>query len=141
MPNSPSIISLGKLCMLEGFSLHWERGQTPYLLDPSDQRIELEVDRFVPHITSSQLDAVRSSNASPLSPSKATTAGVDSRAETPTELAMGAIPNEPGTGSSEDPTQVPPPPVLQEVVEDESDADSIDSEVEATSPNMSEREK
>ena len=52
LPNSPSIISLGRLCMLEGFSLHWPRSKDPYLLDPNGTRIDLEVDTYVPYISS-----------------------------------------------------------------------------------------
>ena len=52
MPHSPSIISLGRRCMLDGYAFHWPRLQTPYLIDPNGQRIELEVGNFVPYISS-----------------------------------------------------------------------------------------
>ena len=44
LPNSPSIISLGRLCMLSGYSLHWPSSSPPYLIDPSGQRIDLVVE-------------------------------------------------------------------------------------------------
>ena len=46
MPNSPSIISLGRRCMLDGYAFHWPAGTSPYLIDPSGQRIDLEVDNY-----------------------------------------------------------------------------------------------
>ena len=54
LPHSPSIISLGRLCMLSGFSLHWPNAKAPYLIDPSGQRIDLVVDNYVPYISNAQ---------------------------------------------------------------------------------------
>merc|ERR1712107_876117 len=56
LPDSPSIISLGRLCMLDGFSLHWPTKHAPYLIDPSGHRIDLVVDGYVPYISNAQLD-------------------------------------------------------------------------------------
>ena len=50
LPHSPSIISLGRFCMLSGFSLHWPARQAPYLVDPDGRRIDLVVENYVPYI-------------------------------------------------------------------------------------------
>ena len=128
LPQSPSIISLGRLCMLDGFSLHWPAGQTPYLIDPSGQRIDLDVDRFVPYISSVQLDAAVGSTASPLLSSYTVPAvGVDPQPATAADESSGSAPNEPGEGSREDPNPIVPPPAPLEETGEASDADSIES--------------
>ena len=57
MPESPSIISLGRLCMLDGFSLHWPAGESPFIIDPTGHRIDMTVHGFVPYISSAPHDA------------------------------------------------------------------------------------
>ena len=92
MPNSPSIISLGRRCMLEGYSFYWPAGTSPYMIDPNGQRIDLEVDNYVPFISSVNKPTVANPDVShglPPPPALANE-GVD------------MPPDDPGTGSSTD---------------------------------------
>ena len=148
LPHSPSIISLGRLCMLSGFSLHWPTSKAPYLLDPSGQRIDLVVDNFVPYISSAQLDTVGVNGRTPVSTSSSSltasvTAGVHPMPDTANDVAAGAGLSNLSSGSSEDPSPLPPPPAPWGVEgHEESDCDSVESYEEMLSnPDMSEREK
>ena len=43
LPNCPSLLSLGKRCMDEGYDFVWRRGQKPVLITPNGRRVVLEV--------------------------------------------------------------------------------------------------
>ena len=53
--HSLNIISLGRLCMLDGHSLHWPAKSNPYMIGPDGQRIDFQVDKFVPFISAAQI--------------------------------------------------------------------------------------
>ena len=50
MPDSPALLSVGKRCMLEGYSFIWKAGKTPLLVRPDGLVVDLAVDRFIPYI-------------------------------------------------------------------------------------------
>ena len=156
LPHSPSIISLGRLCMLDGFSLHWPARQAPYLIDPGGHKIELMVESFVPYISGVDGSSVTGAAVDVLPTSVSTT-----MSHTPISLQAGAAPHsetdveaakevdgfsekhEDKPGSSKDPPSlegksVPPPPGLEWGVygNDDSDPDSVDSFEMSTNPDL-----
>ena len=48
LPNSPSLLSLGKRCMDEGYDFEWRRGRKQVLTTPDGRRVALEVENFCP---------------------------------------------------------------------------------------------
>ena len=46
---TPRILSVGKRCMREGFSFHWEAGKVPYFVSPSGSVIDLRVVDDIPY--------------------------------------------------------------------------------------------
>jgi hypothetical protein len=44
MPETPSVISVGELCIYHGYSFYWKSGTEPYLLLPNEMRVDLPVD-------------------------------------------------------------------------------------------------
>ena len=48
LPTSPSLLSLGKRCMNEGYDFEWRQGRKPVLTTPNGRRVALEVDKFCP---------------------------------------------------------------------------------------------
>ena len=54
LANTPSVLALGRLCMLQGFGFSWPPGQLPILTSPAGIAYEIPLTHFVP-----TLDAVR----------------------------------------------------------------------------------
>ena len=50
LEGSPSVLSVGRRCMLDGYSFHWEPFRNPYMETPDGDRVELEVDGFIPYL-------------------------------------------------------------------------------------------
>ena len=50
MKEAPAVLSVGRLCMDQGFSFHWERKKTPYLKASSGDKIDLVVCDYVPYL-------------------------------------------------------------------------------------------
>ena len=50
LPNTPSVLSIGKRCMEEGYSFYWPANEQPYLETPSRACIALRVDRNLPYL-------------------------------------------------------------------------------------------
>ena len=48
MKDSPCVLSLGKRCMLEGYSFEWNAGESPVLVSPDGKRRRLELQNMVP---------------------------------------------------------------------------------------------
>ena len=48
MPNCPSVLSLGKLCLDKGYSFEWKAGEAPTLTNQAGRTITLKIDRYVP---------------------------------------------------------------------------------------------
>ena len=48
LPNSPSLLSLGRLCLEAGYRFEWPSGQNPWLTYPSGESIQLDVSNRVP---------------------------------------------------------------------------------------------
>ena len=57
LENSPAVLSLGKLCALEGFTFHWESGRRPTLTDEIGIETDLEVRNFVPVLATAEIYA------------------------------------------------------------------------------------
>ena len=57
LENSPAVLSLGKLCALEGFTFHWESGRRPTLTDEIGIETDLEVRNFVPVLATEEIYA------------------------------------------------------------------------------------
>ena len=47
--DSPPLLSVGRLCMLEGLGFYWPPRKTPWLISPAGKRIHLSVHDFVPY--------------------------------------------------------------------------------------------
>eukprot|EP00971_Amphidinium_carterae_P223359 4431878-Amphidinium_carterae.1 len=43
------VLSVGRRCMTEGYSFHWESGKNPYFIDKK-RRISMTVDRYIPYL-------------------------------------------------------------------------------------------
>ena len=119
--------------MIEGYSFYWPAGNSPYLVDPTGQRIDLEVDNYVPFISSIN---------------KMTVANPDISHGLPPPPALAnegedMPPDDPGTGSSTDHTNgskviIDGPPMPKPEEEYESGDSSEEDYEMATTP---EREK
>ena len=48
LPETPSVLSVGRRCMEEQYDFHWIRGQKPYLVTPEYKVVQLEVHRNIP---------------------------------------------------------------------------------------------
>ena len=48
LPNSPSLLSLGRLCLEAGYSFEWPSGQNPWLTSPDGKSMQLDVANRVP---------------------------------------------------------------------------------------------
>ena len=59
LPNSPSVLSLGRHCMEEGYGFHWEPFQHPRLVTPAGEDIELQVENLVPILVASKMGGGR----------------------------------------------------------------------------------
>jgi len=52
MPESPALLSVGRRCMLEGYSFIWKSGKSPLLVRPDGLVIDLTVQGLIPYISS-----------------------------------------------------------------------------------------
>eukprot|EP00959_Pyramimonas_sp_CCMP1952_P237572 4964731-Pyramimonas_sp.AAC.1 len=50
MPETPSALSVGELCIDHGYSFYWKSGKEPYLLLPNGMRVDLTVDDKTPYL-------------------------------------------------------------------------------------------
>ena len=50
MSESPCLLSLGRLCMVNGISFHWPAYQNPFLVNADGTRIDLFVSNFTPYL-------------------------------------------------------------------------------------------
>mgnify|MGYP000087478941 FL=1 len=50
--DTPPVLSVGKRCMEQGFTFHWEAGQLPIMTNPEGLVVELEVERNIPYLRS-----------------------------------------------------------------------------------------
>ena len=48
LESSPSVLSLGKRCMHEGYSFRWDAGKVPVFTSPTGRAIPIEVDGDIP---------------------------------------------------------------------------------------------
>ena len=48
LPNSPSLLSLGRLCMESDFDFSWPRRDRPWLTFPDGSTVQLQVKNRVP---------------------------------------------------------------------------------------------
>ena len=48
LEDRPSVLPLGRLCMVAGYGFEWEAGHDPYLICPDGRRIRLDLDNLVP---------------------------------------------------------------------------------------------
>jgi hypothetical protein len=54
LEDSPDVLSIGRRCVDEGFSFHWEAGSlAPYFVDQFGKRITLETEAYVPYLPDS----------------------------------------------------------------------------------------
>ena len=50
LESTPSVLSVGKRCMLDGCSFVWIRDSTPYLELPTGERVSLQVSGYCPYL-------------------------------------------------------------------------------------------
>ena len=63
LQNSPSVLSLGRLCAEQGFSLVWSKNNLPLLIDSTGRTYEVPLSSFVPILNGAkELDTLASSN-------------------------------------------------------------------------------
>jgi hypothetical protein len=48
LSNTPPVLSVGRRCMLLGYSFIWPKGKAPYFICPGGKKITLEVENFTP---------------------------------------------------------------------------------------------
>ncbi len=48
--DTPAVLSVGKRCMEQGFTFHWEAGRDPIMINPDGLVVELEVERNIPYV-------------------------------------------------------------------------------------------
>ena len=53
MPESPALLSVGRRCMLEGYSFIWKAGEAPFLVRPDGMIVDLQVEGLIPYISKS----------------------------------------------------------------------------------------
>ena len=56
LDDTPPVVSVGRLCMKYNYAFYWPRGEKPYFVRPSGQRITLEVSDFIPYISPDSLE-------------------------------------------------------------------------------------
>ena len=59
LPDSPNLLSLGRLCMLLGYSFVWRCGKTPILIGRDGQVFRCNVENFVPFVDAEQPEVDR----------------------------------------------------------------------------------
>ena len=59
LPSTPSVLSIGKRCMREGYHFEWKPYSPPTLITPSGLVIELVVEEDVPYLASNALNGNR----------------------------------------------------------------------------------
>ena len=50
LEKTPAVLSIGRRCMVDGYSFHWQKFKNPYLISPNGYKIELEVENFCPYL-------------------------------------------------------------------------------------------
>ena len=81
LPDSPSVLSLGRRCMVEGYKFEWPPYGPPVLTSPNGQSIILEVENMVPVLVASatgveqSMQHARETTPSPKKKKKPTGAG------------------------------------------------------------------
>eukprot|EP00971_Amphidinium_carterae_P315691 6275121-Amphidinium_carterae.1 len=50
LDSTPDALSVGRRCMTEGYSFHWESGMDPYFIDKKGRKISMTVDRYIPYL-------------------------------------------------------------------------------------------
>eukprot|EP00971_Amphidinium_carterae_P092319 1827943-Amphidinium_carterae.1 len=50
LDSTPDVLSVGRRCMTEGYSFHWDSGAYPYFIDKKGRRISMTVDRYIPYL-------------------------------------------------------------------------------------------
>ena len=50
LEHAPAVLSVGRLCVEQNFSFHWEGKEAPYIRTPSGSKIELFVYDYVPYL-------------------------------------------------------------------------------------------
>ncbi len=55
--DTPQVLSVGKRCIEQGFTFHWEEGKKPIMTNPEGLVVELEVERNIPYLRSGSEDA------------------------------------------------------------------------------------
>jgi hypothetical protein len=50
LSETPSVLSIGRHCMEEGYSFIWNANELPYLVTPTNACISLKLDRNIPYL-------------------------------------------------------------------------------------------
>ena len=50
LEDTPSVLSLGKRCMEQGYSFVWPTGREPYMINPEGDKIKMEVHDLIPYV-------------------------------------------------------------------------------------------
>ncbi len=48
--DTPPVLSIGKRCMEQGFTFHWDPGRNPVMTNPEGMVVELEVEKNIPYL-------------------------------------------------------------------------------------------
>ena len=55
---TPPVLSIGKRCMEQGYTFHWEAGRNPIMTNPEGLIVEFEVDRNIPYFVTGSEEGV-----------------------------------------------------------------------------------
>jgi len=50
MEQTPAVLSIGRRCMLHGYSFHWPSAKSPYFIKPGGEKIVCDVHSYVPYL-------------------------------------------------------------------------------------------
>ena len=104
LPSTPSVLSIGKRCMREGYHFEWKPYSPPTLITPSGLVIELVVEEDVPYLASNAL------NGNWVQGPGVASGDAHAPAGTATISSGEASPAVPGTDKAEAPHEIVAPP-------------------------------
>ena len=56
LPSTPMVLSVGRRCVGQGYSLVWEANAAPYMKSPEGKIVHLAVDGYTPYLVDDQTE-------------------------------------------------------------------------------------
>ena len=57
LKSPPTVISVGRICLCDGWTFHWEPGDNPDVVHPGRKRVSLEVENYVLYLRRRRAEA------------------------------------------------------------------------------------